>query len=376
MAKRLKYLALFTLSLLLCMPSTSDANVIIADSVQVTDVTPVQFSVVWGTVEPATGTVKVFADADGTVPVTEASVTSESPNFPPAEDIGVMKVRVVNLKPNTQYYYQTQSTSKNNSITTSYPESPPFNAVTTERASNVVNNDVFAQQISVGNGKSTMGTLVMATVEQASHPITGWAGDGVPDGWIAIDMNNFYDKNTNSNLELNGGEPITLTLFGGSLGTVETNDTVPAETGGIQAGSVVVNLPDSGDDPPASPSPTPTSAGGGGGSGGSCFIATAAFGSPLDPHVGILQTYKNRYLTEHSMGRRLMEYYYRYSPKIAEYINKHQNMNLIIRYSLLPVVFLTYLYMTHGVIFLCSLAIIILACICARSFHIVSRYRH
>jgi hypothetical protein len=277
MAKRLKYLALFTLSLLLFIPGPSDASIIIADSVQVTDVTPVQFSVVWGTVEPATGTVKVFADADGTVPATEAVVTSESPNFPPAEDIGVMKVRVVNLKANTQYYYQTQTTSKNNSITTSYPESPPFNAVRTEHKVSVVSNDLFAQQISIGNGKSTGGTLVIATVEQASYPVTGWAGNGVPDGWVTIDMNNFYDKNTNTNLELNGGEPITLTFFCGSLGTVETNDTVPAETGGIQAGSVQAALPGSG-----SGGGTLSSSDGGGGGGGSCFITTAAFGSKME----------------------------------------------------------------------------------------------
>jgi len=163
------------------------------------------------------------------------------------------------------------------------------------------------------------------------------------------------------------------------LGTVETNDTVPAETGGIQAGSVVANLPDSGDDPPVGDppaSPTPTSAKEGGGGGGSCFIATAAFGSPLDPHVGILKTFGNKYLTQHSMGRKLIKYYYRYSPEIAEYIKEHESIKLIIRYSLIPVVFLIYLYMTHGMVLICSLVIVMLTCITARSFRTGSHHRH
>ena len=55
---------------------------------------------------------------------------------------------------------------------------------------------------------------------------------------------------------------------------MEVKDTVPAETGRIQAGSVVAALPGSvggGDD--SSSSTSSESSGGGGG--GACFIATA-----------------------------------------------------------------------------------------------------
>ena len=54
---------LILISLGLIAPCLSYGSVIIADSVRVTDVTPVQFAVVWGTLEPATGSVNVFADA-------------------------------------------------------------------------------------------------------------------------------------------------------------------------------------------------------------------------------------------------------------------------------------------------------------------------
>ena len=263
-----KYLFLFVLSVGLIVPGVSYGGVIDVNSVRVTDVTPVQFSVVWGSMEPATGSVNVFADVDGTIPVAGAVLSFESVEHPPAEDIGVMKVQVSNLEANKSYYFQIKTTSKNTGAVFLYPESPPFMNVVTEEGSSIVRNDVLAQQISIGAGKSTQGTLVIAAVDQASYPVTGWAGDGVPDGWAAIDMNNFYDKGTHSNLELAGGEPLFLTYFCGALGTVETNDTVPAETGGIQKAVVAVTLADGGTE-----GDTPTSSSSGSGGGAACFIS-------------------------------------------------------------------------------------------------------
>jgi hypothetical protein len=273
MDKRIRYIVLLVLSLFLFIPSLSGANIIDTGSVWVTDVTPVQFAVVWGTLEPATGTVNVFADATGTVSVTDAVITFDSSSYPPAEDIGVMRIRVNNLKPNTQYFFQIKTTSKSSGGVFSYPDGPPFLEVTTEQGSIIVRNDVLAQQVSIGDGKSTQGTLVIAEIDQASHPVTGWAGDGVPDGWVAIDTNNFYDKDTHVNLELLGGEPIILTYFGGSLGSVVTKDTVPAESGGIQPVQVAATLPGDGSGGGSSSSSSSDSGGGGGGS--ACFIGTA-----------------------------------------------------------------------------------------------------
>ena len=271
-----KYLVLFVLSMALLVPSVSEAWIVDVNSVRVTDVTPLQFSVVWGTSEPATGSVNIFADPDGSTPVTDAVIIFETGDHPQAEDTGVMKVRVGNLKPNQNYYFQVETTLKSNGSIFLYPQSPPFAGVTTEQASVIVRNDILAQQISIGGGKSTQGTLVIAEIDQASYPVTGWAGDGVPDGWVSVDMNNFYDKNTHENLELVGGEPITLTFFCGSMGSVETQDTVPAESGGIQPVKVAANLPGDGSGGGGSSSSSGTDSGGGGG--GACFIATAAFG--------------------------------------------------------------------------------------------------
>jgi hypothetical protein len=215
---------------------------IIESSLVVTDVTPVKFCVIWGTREPATGWVSVFLDPEGARPWTGAVVKSESPEHPPAEGIGVMKINVMGLQPDTEYFFRTHTTLKKNNV--AYES--PMTRVKTEKASVVVRNDVLVQKVNVGETDPAPGMLVIASVEGGSYPITGWVGDGVPDEWAAIDTNNFYSRKTHVNLELRGGEMIKLKVFGGSLGSGETEETIPEESGGIQPLSGAVSLKISG----------------------------------------------------------------------------------------------------------------------------------
>ena len=78
--------------------------------------------------------------------------------------------------------------------------------------------------------------------------------------------------------------------------------------------------------------------GGGGGGGGGCFIATAAYGSPLEPHVKILVEFRNRYLLAHSMGRYFVKLYYSCSPTVAQFILQHDTLKFLVRCFLLPIV--------------------------------------
>ena len=73
-----------------------------------------------------------------------------------------------------------------------------------------------------------------------------------------------------------------------------------------------------------------------------CFIATAAFGSPLHPHVQVLRDFRDKYLMTHKFGRNLVSFYYRYSPHVAKAIAKHRILRAVVRYHLLPFVVFSY----------------------------------
>ncbi len=87
--------------------------------------------------------------------------------------------------------------------------------------------------------------------------------------------------------------------------------------------------------------------GGGGGGGGGCFIATAAFGSPLEKHVRILQDFRDRCLLTNGPGRAFVKFYYEVSPAIAAKIAQSATGRFITRVALMPFVGAAYVTL-HG----------------------------
>jgi len=73
-------------------------------------------------------------------------------------------------------------------------------------------------------------------------------------------------------------------------------------------------------------------------SGVGCFIATAAYGTPMAKEIEILREFRDKYLLTNPVGKGLVEFYYRVSPPIAEFITQHPSLKPIVRVGLLPVV--------------------------------------
>ena len=65
---------------------------------------------------------------------------------------------------------------------------------------------------------------------------------------------------------------------------------------------------------------------------------TAAYGSALDPHVIELRRFRDRYLLTNEPGNRLVGFYYRHSPQLAQVIARDENLRTLVRGLLTPVV--------------------------------------
>jgi hypothetical protein len=91
--------------------------------------------------------------------------------------------------------------------------------------------------------------------------------------------------------------------------------------------------------PPPPPPPPPPEG---------CFIATAAYRSPLHPAVGLLREFRDRRLLTNGAGRALVEAYYRWSPPAAKVISGSGVLRLLARVLLVPVIMVAFVVLKLG----------------------------
>ena len=69
-----------------------------------------------------------------------------------------------------------------------------------------------------------------------------------------------------------------------------------------------------------------------------CFITTAAYGTPMAKEIEVLRDFRDEYLLTNPVGKALVDFYYKVSPPIAEFINEHPSLKPMVRAWLLPAV--------------------------------------
>ncbi len=119
-----------------------------------------------------------------------------------------------------------------------------------------------------------------------------------------------------------GGGYLTFNLTVTDGGGLSGSDTI----------TVTVSVPPP--PPPILPPCYPFCNGGGGG----CYIATAAYGTPMATEVRYLRVFRDKYLLTHDAGRKLVEWYYAFSPPLAEWLRGHDTLRAVVRLGLAPLV--------------------------------------
>jgi hypothetical protein len=86
-----------------------------------------------------------------------------------------------------------------------------------------------------------------------------------------------------------------------------------------------------------------------------CFIATAAFGSKLQPAVVLLRQFRDKCLLTNTLGRAFVKFYYHHSPPVARFIAQSEPLKALVRILLLPLIAIAYAVL-HPVVLWCLAA--------------------
>ena len=82
--------------------------------------------------------------------------------------------------------------------------------------------------------------------------------------------------------------------------------------------------------------------------GNNCFIATAAYGTPMAEQVRYLRAFRDQFLLTNEAGRWFVTQYYKFSPPFADYLRQHDDLRAVARTALGPLVGLSRAVVSEG----------------------------
>jgi hypothetical protein len=139
---------------------------------------------------------------------------------------------------------------------------------------------------------------------------------------------------------INNGDTVTVKVKSSNFTHTTTDATLVISTITDTFSVTTQNIPDVGESDP-------------------CFIATAAFGSPLARQVKILREFRDQYLLTNDFGRKFVAWYYRNGPIAAKFIKDKPFAKVAVRAALYPLIGFSFLLMS-GYLPLVMLGLILL----------------
>jgi len=94
-----------------------------------------------------------------------------------------------------------------------------------------------------------------------------------------------------------------------------------------------------------------------------CFIATATYGSTMEPQVEVLREFRDRFLFDNALGKTFVKLYNTHSPALADLIARNDSLRKVVRLGLLPIVGMSWFFLKIGPVPAMLLMILLMALI-------------
>lgn len=81
--------------------------------------------------------------------------------------------------------------------------------------------------------------------------------------------------------------------------------------------------------------------------------------------VKVLRNFRDNILLTNSLGKSFVDFYYEYSPPVANFIAKHDTLKAVVRWSLLPIVGASWIALKLGPVPTMTLVFLMFTLMCA-----------